>query len=167
LGVVLGPASRSSKKERYTSVEWIEFIPRTPGSKRKKRKITIMTTAEERMQILNMVAEGTISADEGAKLLAALESEKKRAPRSTMTGPSTPRWVRVRVTDLETGRSKVNVNLPMSLVEVGTRVGARFAPELEAMNITDIIEQIKSGAQGKIVEVEDLEDGERVEIYVE
>jgi hypothetical protein len=114
-----------------------------------------------------MVAEGTISADEGAKLLAALESEKKRDPRSTMTGPSTPRWVRVRVTDLETGRSKVNVNLPISLVEVGTRVGARFAPELEAMNITDIIEQIKSGAQGKIVEVEDIEDGERVEIYVE
>ena len=126
-----------------------------------------MTTAEERMQILNMVAEGTISADEGAKLLAALESEKKREPRSTMTGPSRPRWVRVRVTDLETGRSKVNVNLPISLVEVGTRVGARFAPELDAMNITDIIEQIKSGAQGKIVEVEDIEDGERVEIYVE
>jgi hypothetical protein len=84
-----------------------------------------------------------------------------------MTGPSRPRWVRVRVTDLETGRSKVNVNLPISLVEVGTRVGARFAPELDAMNITDIIEQIKSGAQGKIVEVEDIEDGERVEIYVE
>ena len=79
----------------------------------------------------------------------------------------TPRWFRVRVTDLETGRDKVNINLPMSLVDVGTRMGARFAPELEDMDFGQIMEQIKSGAQGKIIEVEDVEDGERVEIYVE
>ncbi|MFC2037443.1 hypothetical protein ACFLYD_05680 [Chloroflexota bacterium] len=126
-----------------------------------------MATTEERMQILNMVAEGTISADDGAKLLAALEPEKKRETRTTMTGPSSPRWFRVRVTDLETGKNKVNVNLPMSLVEVGTRMGARFAPELDGMDFGDLVEQIKGGAQGKIIEVEDIEDGERVEIYVE
>ena len=40
-------------------------------------------------------------------------------------------------------------------------------PELEDVDFDDIIEQIKSGAQGKIIEVEDVEDGERVEIYVE
>jgi hypothetical protein len=126
-----------------------------------------MATTEERMQILNMVAEGMISADEGAKLLAALEPEQKRKARATMTEPSAPRWFRVRVTDLETGKSKVNVNLPMSLVEVGTRMGARFAPDLEGMDFSNLVEQIKDGAQGKIIEVEDVEDGERVEIYVE
>jgi hypothetical protein len=126
-----------------------------------------MATTEERMQILNMVAEGKISAEDGAKLLAALEPERKRDTRSLTDAPSAPRWFRVRVTDLETGRSKVNVNLPMSLVDVGTRMGARFAPELEDLDFKDIIEQIKSGAQGKIVEVEDVEGGERVEIYVE
>jgi hypothetical protein len=126
-----------------------------------------MTTTEDRMQILNMVAEKIISADEGAKLLAALEQEQKREPEQSMTGPSRPRWVRVRVTDLETGRNKVNVNLPLSLVEVGARLGARFAPELQGMDIRDVVDQVKSGAQGKLVEVEDIEDGERVEIYVE
>ena len=126
-----------------------------------------MTTTEERMQILSMVAEGTITAEEGAKLLAALEPERRRESHPDMAGPSSPRWFRVRVTDLETGKNKVNVNLPMSLVDVGTRMGARFAPELEDLDFRDIIEQIKSGAQGKIVEVEDIEDGERVEIYVE
>lgn len=127
-----------------------------------------MATTEERMQILGMVAEGKISAEEGAKLLAALEVEpKKREARATSEQPSAPRWFRVRVTDLETGRNKVNVNLPMSLVDVGTRMGARFAPELSELDFTQIIEQIKSGTQGKIVEVEDAEDGERVEIYVE
>ncbi len=126
-----------------------------------------MTTTEDRMQILNMVAEGIISADEGAKLLAALEPEQKKESDQSMTGPSRPRWVRVRVTDLETGRNKVNVNLPLGLVEVAARLGARFAPELQGMDVRDIVEQVKSGAQGKLVEVEDIEDGERVEIYVE
>ena len=125
-----------------------------------------MATTEERMQILNMVAEGKISATDGAQLLAALEPEKKNV-RAAPERPSAPRWFRVRVTDLETGKNKVNVNLPMSLVDVGTRMGARFAPELEDMDFNDIVEQIKSGAQGKIIEVEDAEGGERVEIYVE
>jgi hypothetical protein len=127
-----------------------------------------MTSTEERMQILNMVAEGTISADEGARLLSALEpGPKKKEAVVSMTAPSKPRWFRVRVTDLESGKAKVNVNLPMSLVDVGTRMGARFAPELEDVDFEAIIEQIKSGAQGKIIEVEDSEGGERVEIYVE
>jgi hypothetical protein len=46
-------------------------------------------------------------------------------------------------------------------------MGARFAPELEDIDFETIIEQVKSGAQGKIIEVEDAEGGERVEIYVE
>jgi hypothetical protein len=127
-----------------------------------------MTTTEERMQILKMVAEGKITAEEGTHLLAVLEPGGKEKPvRTAFDSPSAPRWFRVRVTDLETGRNKVNVNLPMSLVEVGTRMGARFAPELEGMDFNQIVEQIKGGAQGKIIEVEDLEGGERVEIYVE
>jgi hypothetical protein len=120
------------------------------------------------MQILNMVAEGKITADEGARLLSALEPErKKKEPLSAIGAPSAARWFRVRVTDLETGKNKVNVNLPMSLVDVGTRMGARFAPELEDIDFEAIIDQVKSGAQGKIIEVEDAEGGERVEIYVE
>jgi hypothetical protein len=127
-----------------------------------------MATTEERMQILRMVAEGKISAEEGAKLLAALETDKsKKEGRPTAQDPSEPRWFRVRVTDLETGKNKVSVNLPMSLVDVGTRIGARFAPDLEGTSFRDIIEKIKTGAQGKIIDVEDAEDGERVEIYVE
>jgi hypothetical protein len=127
-----------------------------------------MATTEERMQILNMVAEGQISAEEGAKLLAALDPEKiKKGAGGAFSEPSEPRWFRVRVTDLETGRNKVSVNLPMSLVDVGKRMGARFAPELGDMDIDEIVEQFKGGAQGKVIEVEDTEGGERVEIYVE
>ena len=127
-----------------------------------------MATTEERMQILKMVSEKKITAEEGARLLSALEPDKKREQRVVMVGaPSSPRWFRIRVTDLETGKSKVNVNLPMSLVNVGIKMGARFAPEVEGVDFDEVVEQIRSGAQGKIIDVEDVQDGERVEIYVE
>jgi hypothetical protein len=141
-------------------------VSKTSGTAKNRRKT--MATTEERMQILNMVAEGKISAEEGAKLLAALEPDKKKKDAAgVIGGPSQPRWFRVRVTDLETGRNKVSVNLPMGLVDVGKRMGARFAPELGDMDLDEIVEQVKSGAQGKVIEVEDTESGERVEIYVE
>ncbi|MDX1689200.1 MAG: hypothetical protein R3248_14550, partial [Candidatus Promineifilaceae bacterium] len=79
-----------------------------------------MATTEERMQILRMIEEGKISAGEGAELLRALEEKKDGGPAAEpLRGASKPRWFRVRVTDVETGRSKVNVNIPMGLVNVG------------------------------------------------
>ncbi len=71
------------------------------------------------------------------------------------------------MTDLATGKPKVNVNLPIGLVNVGAKIAARFAPEAESLEINQIVEAIQSGAQGKIIEVMDEEDGEHVEIYVE
>ncbi len=126
-----------------------------------------MTTVEERMQILKMIEEGKISAEDGAKLLAALAAGSKAdATRREAAGGSAKQF-RVRVTDLTSGRNKVNINIPMSLVNVGLKMGARFAPDIEGINFDEIVAAIKSGSQGKIVDVVDEEDGERVEIYVE
>jgi hypothetical protein len=124
-----------------------------------------MSLKEERMQILNMIEAGTITAGEGAKLLAALEEGAGKGERPESGGKA--RWMRIRVTDLKTGRAKVNVNLPMGLVDFGMKMGARFAPEMENVDLDEIMEAIKEGAQGKIVEVEDDEDNERVQIYIE
>jgi hypothetical protein len=55
----------------------------------------------------------------------------------------------------------------MGLVNFGMKMGARFAPEMESMDLDEVMKAVKDGAQGKIVEVEDDEDGEKVEIYVE
>ena len=124
-----------------------------------------MSTAEERMQILRMIEARQISAEEGARLLAALD---KADTKTTSGGASEgPRWLRVRVTDLRTGRPKVNVNIPMGLVNVGIKMGARFAPNMEGIDAEQITKAIREGVQGKIVDVEDEEDAERVEIFVE
>jgi hypothetical protein len=124
-----------------------------------------MATVEERMKILKMIEEGKISAEEGAKLLAAL-ADSRRPPSPPNTGGE-GRWFRVRVTDLATGKPKVNVNIPMGLVQVGMKMGARFAPGLENEQMDVIAEALRSGATGKILEATDEEDGELVEIFVE
>jgi hypothetical protein len=126
-----------------------------------------MATVEERMQILKMIEEGKISAQEGAKLLAALAAGSKVETGRREPGAGGAKQFRVRVTDLATGRNKVNVNIPMGLVNVGLKMGARFAPDIEGINFDEVVAAIKSGSQGKIVDVVDEEDGERVEIYVE
>lgn len=127
-----------------------------------------MATTEERLQILKMIEQGKISAAEGAELLRALESQSDRSQtREPLKGASAPRWFRVRVTDVKTGRSKVNVNIPMGLVNVGMKMGARFAPDIEGAQLDALMEAVRSGQQGKVIDVIDEEDGEHVEIFVE
>ena len=122
-----------------------------------------MTTGEERLQILRMLDSGQITVDQAARLLEALDSPE----REESENGSQANWVRVRVTDTRTGRSKVNVNIPMSLVNLGLKVGARFAPDIEDLDPQKMVSAIRSGAQGKIADIEDEESGERVEIFVE
>jgi len=124
-----------------------------------------MTTTEERLRILKMIQDGTITAEEGAKLLDALEEPVPKGEPSE--GGAAPRWFRVRVTDLKSGKNKVNVNIPMGLVDVGLKIGARFAPDIEGFDFAQVAEAIRQGVQGKIADIEDVEEGERVEIYVE
>jgi hypothetical protein len=126
-----------------------------------------MSTAEERMQILKMIEEGKISASEGADLLRALDQPGGEGQGEPLKGASTPRWFRVRVTDTSSGKSKVSVNIPMGLVNAGIKMGARFTPDLEGVNFEELNELINSGAQGKVMDVVDNEEGERVEIFIE
>ncbi|MFL7839157.1 MAG: SHOCT-like domain-containing protein [Candidatus Promineifilaceae bacterium] len=126
-----------------------------------------MASAEERMQILRMIEEGKISAAEGADLLRALENADRRTTSEPLKGSSKPRWFRVRVTDIQSGRKKVDVNIPMGLVNVGIKMGAKFAPEIDGAQYESIMDAVRSGQQGKIIDVFDEEDGEHVEIFVE
>ena len=126
-----------------------------------------MATTEERMKILKMIEEGKITAGDGAELLRALDQEGNRTKSEPLKGASTARWFRVRVTDLRTGKNKVNVNIPMGLVNVGMKMGAKFTPEIEGVDLDEISEAIQGGQQGKVLDVIDEEEGERVEIFVE
>lgn len=135
---------------------------------------------DERINILKLIEENKISAQQGLQLLQALdqdtpaetqtpavEPEKPSEETSMVENKSKMRLLRVRVTDTKSGRAKVTVNLPFSLVRWGLRVGGQYSPEIAGLPLDELEEILRSTPDGKIVEVQDEEDGEHVEIYVE
>jgi hypothetical protein len=125
-----------------------------------------MASAEERMKILKMIEEGKLSAEEGTKLLSALSVKRPLPPRAPGM-PGGAKWLRIRVTDTRSGRSKASVQIPLALVDAGLKIGAHFAPEVEGVDMSNVMEALRSGVTGKIIDVTDDEDGEHVEIYIE
>ena len=127
-----------------------------------------MATVEERMKILTMIQDGTISAEEGMRLLETIEEPQKRtASQNRPTTAGSSRFVRIQVTDTDSGKTRVNVRLPISVVSAGLKMGARFSPEVEGLDMSELMGYIRTGETGKVIDIFDDEDGERVEVYVE
>ncbi len=124
-----------------------------------------MATTEERMKILKMIEEGKLSAEEGSKLLAALTAGNRPPVPGIPVGGA--KWLRVRVTEVGSGRPKATVQIPLALMDAGMKIGAHFAPEIDGVNMDQLMEALRTGMTGKIIDVTDEEDGEHVEIYVE
>lgn len=143
-----------------------------------------MVSVEERMRVLNLLSEGKITSEQAADLLQAMDDGPQQQPVSPPP-PPTPaqfedapapddwvakqpaRWLHVRVTDTDTGRPRVNVRIPISLVGWGLRVGRQFAPEIEGVDFNELIKAMQSGEGGSFVDVVDEEDGEHVEVFLE
>lgn len=144
--------------------------------------------SEEKLKVLQMIQEGKITADEGLELLKALEEgESAVDTNATSLSPGsglTNRFLRVRV--YTEGNTKVNVNLPLSLLKVVSKFanfGTKYIPEsareemirkgidLNQIDFEELIRQIDLGlVDGKIVDVDanDPQEGHvKVEVYVE
>jgi len=123
-----------------------------------------MSISEERLRILKLIESGQVSAEEGGQLIEALaENQERDRPR----GAVQPRVLRVRVTDVSSRRQKINVTIPVSLVGIGLKLGAKLARRIESANADQIMRAIEGGTLGRIFEMQDLDEGERVEIFVE
>jgi len=126
---------------------------------------------EEVRKILKMVEEGKITADEAEKLMDMLEPGNRNVSSfNTDAAGNSEKFLRVKVVD--NGVTKVNVNVPLSLVEVGlklsSQMGAEFEPKLQVLkniDFNEIVSSIQSGAQGKLIEVQD--DNTYVTVTVE
>ncbi len=127
-----------------------------------------MVVSEERLRVLKMLQEGRISTEEATQLLEALEGGRSQ-PVQPMAGGRTVqgRWLRVRVTDTDTGKTRVNVRLPLNVVEAGMKMGLRSSPVIQDMDPNALMDMIRSGEVGQIVDVFDEEDGEHVEVFIE
>ena len=138
---------------------------------------------EEELKILRMLEEGKITAEQAEKLLEALRKPEEEPEAKSRKA----KWLRIRV--YENGREKptVNINLPIALVKGLTKMGVKFmnmvpdrvrermeeqGVDFDLNSITpEQIDELTNSLTGegplKLVDVEDTEEGEKVEIVIE
>jgi hypothetical protein len=124
----------------------------------------MIASTGERIRILRLVESGSVTAEEAARLLDTLEFKQEHADEYKR---KRNRVVRVRVTNLSNNRQKANVTIPVSLIDVGLRLGTRLAPQIRGSALEDLLRAIEGGATGRLLDLQDLEEGERVEIFAE
>ena len=54
------------------------------------------------------------------------------------------------MTDSDTGKVRVNVRLPVGVVNAGLKMGMRFAPQVEGLDLDSLSTMINSGEIGTI-----------------
>jgi hypothetical protein len=134
--------------------------------------------SEERLEILRLVENQTITAEEAGRILEALDRSDRanRPPGATapigMPSPPTPPdfagsaggSVRIRITDISSGKARINLVLPSRLVDSGIKLAKRIAPE-HMLDAREIRRSIEDGYWGPLLDITD--DNQRVEIIVE
>jgi hypothetical protein len=130
--------------------------------------------SDERMTILRMIESDKITAEQGSQLLAALGkggepgAAKAAEARPEQSAPaSNGRRFRVLVTDTVTGKNKVSVNLPLSIVRWGLRTGKKFSSDMDGIDVDELAALLEGGEDGQFIEVIDEEDGEQVRVFIE
>lgn len=126
--------------------------------------------SEERMRILKMLEEGKISADDAAKLLAAVESGPKSKGAAGGAPGSARKVLHVEIQGDGEEKPRVNVNVPLELIRVAMSLipkDARAKMEAKGIDLDNITQMIEDGVEGKIVEVEHEKKNGKERIVVE
>ena len=121
---------------------------------------------DERYRILSMVEAGQVSATQAAQLLDTIEGE----PAYTQPAERVrERTLRIRATSQQSKQQKTNFSASISvqLVKLILRLGGHLLPQLDDGVMEEILRTIEGGATGRLLDLQDLEQGERIEIFVE
>ena len=107
---------------------------------------------------------GQITAAQAAQLLDTLVPESEQSE-----GQMQNRTVRIWMTDMSTNRRKMNLTatMPIYLISTSLRLLARLVSQLNDGTIQNVIRALEKGTTGRLLDLQDLEEGKRLEIYVE
>lgn len=121
---------------------------------------------DDKLRILEMIENKTITAAEGAELLKALDKNDEK----TVIKPKREAFKMFKIKVLSADGDKVNVQIPLEFAKVALRQGKGFmkVDQIENLDLDleAILDMIDSGVLGKIVDVESA-DGDTVEIVIE
>jgi hypothetical protein len=128
-----------------------------------------MTTPGERLNILQMIQRGEITAESGFRLLEQLENESASSKSDALPSETQAqaRWFHLLVTDTRSGKNRIDLRLPLSVVTTGMKMGARLSPEVDRIKPEELRDILSSGETGKIIDVYDETNGEHIEIFLE
>ena len=168
----MSPATDASNHDAPTAAT-TPSDPTTP--------ITTAPDVDERLQVLRLLENDEITADEAGLLLDALDADPaaERQPRPTSprqaetveivperpsSGKSQPPKLRIRVSDVRTGVARVNLAIPLGFLNAGYGLARRIVPG-RVPAVEDLHEAVRTGFQGHLIDV--VDGNERVEILVE
>ncbi|AEM85141.1 SHOCT-like domain-containing protein [Streptomyces violaceusniger] len=140
---------------------------------------------EQRRQILEMLAEGKITADEAERLIEALQREQPETPPGTTSRPKArAKYLRV-VMDAEDdtggGPTRLNVRIPLQLLRAGVRLTTLLPPaaiakvnaELDRAGVPIDLAELKPQHLDDLIDhlddvIVDLDDpGSKMQVYCE
>jgi len=131
---------------------------------------------DERLQILKMLEEGKITAEEASQLLEALQETNAREEdnskaKAVGASPRKAKWMRIEVQEQDGNR--VHIKLPVAVVRAALRIGGGhlsiggFDSEQLGPDLMEEIEQaLLNGETGLLIDVVE-EDGDHVQIFLE
>ena len=123
-------------------------------------------SSEERLRVLEMVAEGKLTADEADELLGAMEPAPQPAGRVAFAPPALPlrpaaapqRYLAIRVMDGD--QAKVNVRIPLGLARGAAKWLGNLTEQVQSsfdLNVKDLVESLGDApSDGTVI---DLHDG--------
>ncbi|MGM0435944.1 MAG: SHOCT-like domain-containing protein [Bacillota bacterium] len=125
---------------------------------------------EDKLRILQMIENGTITPQEGSELLKALKSDTK----SDAKPPKKQAFKMFKIRILSSDGDKVNVQIPLEFAKMVLKSpGKKGIPKLDKLKEIDpdfdfssIVDMIEAGTVGKLVDIQS-NDGDIVEIVVE
>jgi MFS family permease len=121
------------------------------------------TAVDQRLNIMEMLEEGEISAEEAVGLMQSLE-DKKWAKLAAPQPTGETRYLRIQVSDLASGIMKTDLRLPLGLVNTVLYVGGRLAADLDDLDSQALRELIAQSTTGESVQTMDVNDDEQIQI---
>jgi hypothetical protein len=117
-------------------------------------KASARETVKEAHEYAQKIKEQKLETDETRKTFAESASRG-------------PRYFHLSVTDTHTGKSRVDVRMPVGVITAGVKLGAHFSPEIHGMDTNHLLEMISEGDTGKVMDIVDDDDCEHVVVTLE
>jgi hypothetical protein len=118
--------------------------------------------SHEQKLILEMVKDGKITVGEAEKLLSQTHAKDPIKVNKSFSKKFLKVWVR------EADKTKVNISIPLALAEVGLKLIPKDKLKIKgtAIDMQEILELIKDGSEGELINIDSTNDGDSVQVKV-